>query len=196
MKCHYENLTKIKKESFSLLTLPLFLSLLLFPTVSFMIKQTKLLTFKFLISKCSLTSLFKMPTPFSYQTNHYYPRKMHSSTPILKFVVLPKICFSTIFPAPGLGYGKLLSLRAQLHCQYLPWGFFWTETISPPSGFSQHIVQIFIQHIRLPIIVLSFLCICHHPPFQIISSLMIGTVSYSFLCLSQNLPYSRHSLMN
>lgn len=36
-----------------------------------------------------------------------------------------------------------------------------------------------------------FFCFCHHPPFQIISSLMIGTVSYSFLCLSQNLPHSR-----
>lgn len=50
--------------------------------------------------------------------------------------------------------------------------FFWTMV--PCSGFPQHIVQIFIQHMSLPLSNVSVTT-----PFQI-SSLMTGTVSYSF----------------
>lgn len=64
------------------------------------------------------------------------------------------------------------------------------QTQSFLPGLPQHVVQICIRHISLPRSN-CFFCFCHHPPFQIISSLMIGTVSYSFLCLSQNLPHSR-----
>lgn len=145
----------------------------------------------FMISKGSPTLLFFMFTPLNHHTNYCTQEKwtVHtysSST--------PKMPLSTLFPIPALGYGKLFyHLGFSSTVTTFP-RFFGTEIITPSPGFPQRIVQIFIEHITLPFIIISFLCVCHHPPFQIISSLMIGTVSYSFLCLSQYLSYSRHSL--
>lgn len=71
-----------------------------------------------------------------------------------------------------------------------PLRLLWTDTIIPswaPIACCSNLYSAhqFAYHCN------CFFCFCHHPPFQIISSLMIGTVSYSFLCLSQNLPHSR-----
>lgn len=141
-----------------------------------------------MISKGSPTSLFFMFTPTGHHTNCCTQVKW--TVPYL--IPLPHLkCLSQLYSQSSFWLWKAFwSLRLQLCLSPPSSRFFWTEIITPSPGFPQHIVQIFIE----PFIIISFLCVCHHPPFQIISSLMIGTVSYSFLCLSQYLPYSRHSL--
>lgn len=132
-----------------------------------------------------------MLSPLSHQTTCCYPRKnilFHTYTSChLK-------CLSQLYSQAQLLVMKSFFItQGSAPLPPPPSRFFWKETITPSSGFPQHIVQIFIYHISLPFIIISFLCVCHHPLFHIISSLITGTVSYSFLCLSQYLPYSRHS---
>lgn len=141
-----------------------------------------------------MLSHFIVPCAYTSKPPYWllYPRKRDSSIPI----PLPHLkCLSQLYSQSQLlVMESFLILQGSAPLSPPSSRFFWTEIITPSRGFPQRIVQIFIEHITLPFIRINFLCVCHHPPFQIISSLRIGTVSYSFLCLSQYLPFSRHSL--
>lgn len=104
--------------------------------------------------------------------------------------ILLKMPFSTTFPVPAHSY-EILLYSGLGSISNKPLRVFWTDTISLSWELPQHVVQVCIRHINMPAFAISSFCLCHHPLFQIISSLMIGTVSYSFLSLSQNLPHSR-----
>lgn len=148
-----------------------------------------MLIFKFLVSKGSSTSLFLMLTPLSHQTNCCYPRKTYSST----LVPLPKMPLSTLFLSQllvmesffyHLGFSSTVTISFKILLDRNNHFFLWVPTTYCSNLYSAYQSAFYF----------SFLSVCHYPPFQIISSLIIGTVSYSFLCLSQYLSCSRHSL--
>lgn len=118
-----------------------------------------------------------------------YLRKMQSPILNLKLKFCWK-CLSQLHSPCQHSYG-ILVYSGLGSISNKPLRVFWTDTISLSWELPQHVVQVCIWHINMPAIAISSFCLCHHPLFQIISSLMIGTVSYSFLSLSQNLPHSR-----
>ena len=122
-----------------------------------MIKQKTVAYFRFLVSKGSPTSVVFMLPPLSHKTNCCYARK--------------NILFHTYVSANYTASLTITSPSSWLWKAFffITWGsatllpppsrFFWKETIIPSSAYPQHIVQIFIHHINLPFIIISFLCL-------------------------------------